>query len=171
MVPWVFNIVSSHRWRCPPCFAHNDFFHNPFHNPRVLVYVNQVVNLHIAYSTLTFESPSTWHKCNGGMHCYIDGEASWICHRDKVWNILFQGFQHLHLKDFLEIPTWYFTHYSTCVCLCYRFNYMCKLFDIPHPCLVFILIVNISRKYFVIQCQFSQIYMHIHNEQKLMSIL
>jgi hypothetical protein len=40
-----------------------------------LVYATQLANLYVAQSTLTFTTPSTSHKSNSGMHCYIDGVA------------------------------------------------------------------------------------------------
>ncbi len=46
-----------------------------FPSPQLLVYATQLANLHVAQSTLTFTTPSTSHKSNSGMHCYIDGEA------------------------------------------------------------------------------------------------
>jgi hypothetical protein len=39
------------------------------------MYVAQLASFYVAQSTSTFATPSTTHRSNNSMHCYIDGEV------------------------------------------------------------------------------------------------
>lgn len=67
--------MSPLTWRFVPFFAQDDFLQSYSQSPQLLVYTTQLANLYVAQSTLTSTTPSTSHKSNSGMHCYIDGEA------------------------------------------------------------------------------------------------
>jgi hypothetical protein len=56
-------------------FAQDHFFQSPSQSPWLLVYVAQLVDLYATQSTSTSATPSTSHRNNSGMHCYIGGEA------------------------------------------------------------------------------------------------
>ncbi len=71
----MFNIMSPPTRRSIPFFAQDDFFQSPSESPRLLVYTTQLTNLYAAQSTSTSTTPSTSHRNNNNMQCYIDGEA------------------------------------------------------------------------------------------------